>query len=130
MLRTICSLLLLPCAAAFAAEPSLTIYNQNFAVVRGTVPLALQKGVNQIHFADLTAQTDASSVVLRDPAGTNTFQVLEQNYRATPLSQALMLAQSRDRRSIFWSTSRRNLMPSLPEKSSAAARVEEPKRNR
>lgn len=93
MLRTICSLLLLPFAAAFAAEPSLTIYNQNFAVVRGTVPLDLKEGVNQIHLADLTAQTDASSVVLRDPAGANSFQVLEQNYRGNPISQALMLAQ-------------------------------------
>ncbi|MGI8432799.1 MAG: DUF4139 domain-containing protein [Chthoniobacterales bacterium] len=93
MLRTICSLLLLPFAAALAAEPSLTIYNQNFAVVRGSVPLDLKEGVNQIHFADLTAQTDPSSVVLRDPAGANTFQVLEQNYRGTPIDQALMLAQ-------------------------------------
>ena len=93
MLRTILLLLLLPLAAAGAAEPSLTIYNQNFAVVRGTVPLELKPGVNQIHFSGLTAQADASSVVLRDPKGAATFQILEQNYRSNAISQALMLAQ-------------------------------------
>lgn len=93
MLRTILFLLLLPLAAAGAAEPSLTIYNQNFGVVRGTVPLELKAGVNQIHFSDLTAQADASSVVLRDPKGAANFQILEQNYRSDAISQPLMLAQ-------------------------------------
>ena len=36
--------------AAFA-QPSLTIYNQNFAVVRDTVPLDLQSGVNTVRYA-------------------------------------------------------------------------------
>ena len=31
-----------------AAQPALTIYNQNFAVVRETVPLDLKAGVNDI----------------------------------------------------------------------------------
>ena len=30
----------------FAADPALTIYNQNFAVIRDTVPLDLHKGEN------------------------------------------------------------------------------------
>ena len=41
--------------AAFAADPALTIYNQNFAVVRDTVPLDLKDGVNDVSFADTTA---------------------------------------------------------------------------
>ena len=93
MSRAFPLLLLLPFAAAGAAEPSLTIYNQNFAVVRSAVPLDLKEGVNQIHFADLTAQADANSVVLRDPAGKNGFRILEQNYRADTLTQDSMLAQ-------------------------------------
>lgn len=85
-------LALLPLAAA-AAEPSLTIYHQNFAVVRGSVALELKAGVTEIHFADLTAQVEPSSVVLRDPAGQHDFQVLEQGYRGDPVSQAFLLAQ-------------------------------------
>lgn len=93
MLRFIFLLLFLPFVPAGAAEPSLTIYNQNFGVVRASFPLDLKAGVNQIRFADLTAQADPSSVVLRDPTRTNHFQVLEQNYRGDAISQALMLAQ-------------------------------------
>jgi hypothetical protein len=33
-------------AAASAAQPALTIYNQNFAVVRDAIPLDLKQGVN------------------------------------------------------------------------------------
>ena len=36
---------------AMASEPALTIYNQNFAVVRETSPLNLKAGVNQVRFA-------------------------------------------------------------------------------
>jgi hypothetical protein len=33
------------------AQPALTIYNQNFAVVRDSVPLDLKSGVNEVRFA-------------------------------------------------------------------------------
>jgi len=43
------------CAVA-GAEPALTIYNQDFAVVRETVPLELERGVNPaVAFTDITA---------------------------------------------------------------------------
>ena len=35
---------------------------------------------------------EPDSVVLRDPAGKVALQVLEQNYRANPVSQGLMLS--------------------------------------
>ena len=44
------------------AETSLTIYNQNFGVVRDVVPLDLQQGVNQVRFADTTAHLAPKSV--------------------------------------------------------------------
>jgi hypothetical protein len=72
--------------AALAAEPALTIYNQDFAVVRETVPLNLKSGVNQVSFVGATAFLEPSSIVLRDPAGKRQFQILEQNYRADPVS--------------------------------------------
>jgi len=75
-----------------AGEPALTIYNQNFAVVRDTVPLDLKEGVNNIRFADMTATAETDSVILRDPTGKVKLQVLEQNYRNDPVSQSLLLS--------------------------------------
>src|SRR5476649_2782213 len=74
------------------AQPSLTIYNQNFAVVRDSVPLDLKSGVNSIRYTGATAQVEPDSVVLRDPAGKRTLQILEQNYRNDPVSQELLLS--------------------------------------
>ncbi len=75
-----------------AAEPALTIYNQNFAVVRDTIPLELKPGVNEVSFSDTTAHLEPDSVILRDPAGKVKLQVLEQNYRNDPVSQELLLS--------------------------------------
>lgn len=77
---------------AVSAQPSLTIYNQNFAVVRDTVPLDLKTGVNPVRYADATAQVEADSVILRDPSGKRSLQILEQNYRNDPVSQELLLS--------------------------------------
>ncbi len=88
-------LLVVPLATAFTAfcaEPALTIYNQDFAVVRDTVPLDLKAGSNDVRFADTTTRLEPDSVLLRDPAGKVTLQILEQNYRADPVSQALLLS--------------------------------------
>ena len=74
------------------AEPALTIYNQNFAVVRDTVPLDLKAGVNTVRYTDATAQVEADSVILRDPTGQHTLQILEQNYRNDPVNDVLLLS--------------------------------------
>jgi hypothetical protein len=85
-------------SAAFAdpaasGDRSLTIYNQNFAVVRQVVPLDLKAGVNHVTCNDITYHVEPSSVVLRDPTGKRQLRVLEQNYRADPISEGLLLAQ-------------------------------------
>jgi hypothetical protein len=74
-----------------AAEPSLTIYNQGFAVVRDTVPLDLKAGITEARFSGMTAKAETDSVILRDPAGKVKFQILEQAYRNDPVSSGLML---------------------------------------
>jgi len=79
-------------ALAASAEPALTIYNQEFAVVRDTVPLDLKAGVNTIDYTGATAQVEPDSVILRDPAGKHTLQILEQNYRNDPVSESLLLS--------------------------------------
>ena len=74
-----------------AADPALTIYNQEFAVVRETVPLNLHAGSNTVLFSGATAHLEPDSVILRDPTGRHTLTIVEQNYRADPISQELLL---------------------------------------
>src|SRR5438105_7114649 len=76
----------------FASQPALTIYNQNFAVVRDTVPIDLKQGVNNVRFTETTAHLEPDSVVLRDSTGKTNLQILEQNYRNDPVSQELLLS--------------------------------------
>src|SRR5277367_4483911 len=77
--------------AVLAADPALTIYNQNFAVVRDAIHLDLKAGVNDISYNEATMHLEPDSVVLRDPTGQHALQILEQNFRADPISQALLL---------------------------------------
>jgi hypothetical protein len=94
-MKSILPILCLSAATAFttfAADPALTIYNQNFAVVRDTVSLDLKNGVNEVRYADATAHVEPASVILRDPGGKRVLQVLEQNYRNDPVSQELLLS--------------------------------------
>ncbi len=74
------------------SQPSLTIYNEDFAVVRQEIPLDLKSGENQVNVNDITMHLEPDSVVLRDPTGKHALQVLEQNYRADPISEFLLLS--------------------------------------
>ncbi|GJM23897.1 MAG: DUF4139 domain-containing protein [Phycisphaerae bacterium] len=73
--------------------PSLTIYNQDFGVVRSHIPLKLRAGVNEVSITDISAHVEPHSVILRDPTGKIHLQILEQNYRADPVSQLLLLSR-------------------------------------
>ncbi len=91
--RFVCVLLL--CAALLgqqSSQPSLTIYNQDFAVVRQDVPLDLKSGTNQVNFNEITMHLEPDSVILRDPSGKHAVNVLEQNYRADPVNQMSLLS--------------------------------------
>jgi len=88
-------ILLIACslfAKIATAQPALTIYNQNFAVVRQQLPLDLKSGENLVNVSNITMHLEPDSVILRDPTGKHTLQVLEQNYRADPVSQSLLLS--------------------------------------
>jgi len=74
------------------SELAVTIYNQNFAVVRQPIPLDLQPGLNHVRFSETTAHVEPDSVMLRDPSGAYKLHILEQNYRNDPLSEPLLLA--------------------------------------
>lgn len=79
--------------APLSAETAITIYNQNFAIVRQDVALDLAAGENSISFDGVTSQLEPDSVVLRDLSGEKEFSILEQNYRNDPVSEALLLEQ-------------------------------------
>ncbi len=81
-----------PFDSAQGLRPALTIYNQNFAVVRERVPLDLKSGVNAAAYSGVTMHLEPDSVVLRDPSGRVALQVLEQSYRADTISQGLLLS--------------------------------------
>ena len=94
LLRTTIQAAILCCCftpVTVAADPALTIYNQNFAVVRETLPLDLHAGSNTMRFSDATAHLEPDSVILRDPTGKRDLVIIEQNYRADPISQELLL---------------------------------------
>ncbi len=91
--RFVCFLMF--CASLYAqqaSQPSLTIYNADFAVVRQELPLDLKSGENLINVSDITMHLEPDSVILRDPAGKHSLHVLEQNYRADPISESLLLS--------------------------------------
>jgi hypothetical protein len=51
-------------ALLFGADPALTIYNQNFAVIRDTLPLDLKAGNNTVRFSGVTAEANVRENLL------------------------------------------------------------------
>jgi len=90
-MRLLASLLFGLLPATLLAAPGLTIYNQNFAVVRDQISLDLKAGENEVTFDGATMHLEPDSVILRDPSGTP-LQILEQNYRNDPVTQELLLS--------------------------------------
>ena len=69
---------------ALGADPALTIYNQNFAVIRETLPLDLKAGNNTVRFSGATAHVEPDSVILRDPAGRRPCRCWSRTTATTP----------------------------------------------
>ena len=90
--RFVCLLALCGGLYAQQASQSLTIYNQDFAVVRQDIPLDLKSGESQVNVNEITMHLEPDSVILRDPSGKHPVTVLEQNYRADPVSQFSLLS--------------------------------------
>src|SRR5215469_9476355 len=72
---------------------ALTIYNQDFAVIRTPVELNLQAGTTDVAETNVTAQVEPDSVVLRDVTGKRPIRILEQNYDGALRMQSQMLAK-------------------------------------
>ena len=59
---------------------ALTIYNDNFAVIRNVRNMDFQKGINTIKFTDVPATIDATSVKFQCLSSPGAISILEQNY--------------------------------------------------
>ena len=75
----------------FAAQPAITVYNENFSVVRDMVALDLKSGFNDVSYSGVTAHLEPESVILRDPSGKVELSVVEQSYRGDPVDQRRLL---------------------------------------
>lgn len=75
-----------------ADEAAITIYNQQFAVVRHILPLDLKSGTNHVDVTDISTHLEPDSVILRPLDPNQKLQILEQNYRNDPISQQLLLS--------------------------------------
>jgi hypothetical protein len=75
-----------------AIAPALTIYNQQFAVVRHGLALELKSGQNHVEVTDITAHVEPDSVFLRSLEEGRHLRILEQNYRNDPVSEQMLLS--------------------------------------
>ena len=81
-------------AITLAGQTQLTIYNQNFAVVKETRTFDLEQGENEVRVTDITAHVEPESVMVRDLQRPDSLRIIEQNYESDPLSQGLLLRKS------------------------------------
>jgi len=76
---------------ALGDAPAITIYNQNFGVVRETIELDLKVGSSTVSHSGTTVHLEPDSVILRDARGGRDLTIIEQSFRNDPISQGLLL---------------------------------------
>ncbi len=84
-------------AAPTASKPSnvqLTIYNQNFALVREERAMSLDKGMNTIFVGDVAATIEPSSVAFKSLTDPMSVVVREQNYQYDLINPNTILNKS------------------------------------
>ena len=83
-LMVVCVIFGASCFGGVSKEPEagvgLTIYNDNFAVVKETRQINFDKGVNTIKFTDVASAIDPTSVNFRVVSDVDSVSILEQNY--------------------------------------------------
>jgi hypothetical protein len=88
------ALVLAAAGPAAAEDVQLTVYNNDFALIKETRSFDLKSGLNETRFADVTALVEPDSVVLRDPKDPGGLRIVEQNYEADPLSEEALLRRA------------------------------------
>ena len=72
----------------------LTVYNQNFALVKEQRDMTLKQGINYIPVKDVAAQIEATSVAFKSLTDPNGVVVREQNYQYDLISPDTILNKS------------------------------------
>ncbi len=75
----------------------LTVYNENFAVVRESRQMTFQKGVNTVKFTDVASAIDPTSVNFRCLSAPGAISILEQNYEYDLVNADSLLKRYIDR---------------------------------
>lgn len=73
---------------------SLTIYNQNFGLVKDIRSLTLSEGLNDVRFEDVASQIDPTTVSFQSLTAPNSVTVREQNYQYDLIDTNTILAKS------------------------------------
>jgi len=97
MLSAIALALAVPCFAATVGKPSnveLTIYNQNFALVKEQREMTLSQGLNLISVTDVASTIEPSSVAFKSLTDPNGVVVREQNYQYDLVNAQTILRKS------------------------------------
>lgn len=76
---------------------ALTVYNQNFALVRDSRSLSLKEGLNEIRFSDIASQIEPASVYFKALANPADTMILEQNFEYDLVSADKLLLKYVDR---------------------------------
>lgn len=92
------------CSAGFAGPTKLpgqgvglTIYNDNFAVVRESRQMSFERGVNTVKFTDVASAIDPTSVNFRCLSAPGAISILEQNYEYDLVSADSLLKRYIDK---------------------------------
>jgi len=83
-----------PSVSTNSKHTSITIYNQNFGLVRDVREIILKNGINHLSFDDVAAGIDPTSVSFIDLTAPNAVTVREQNYRYDQMDLNTILTRS------------------------------------
>ena len=86
-----------PGAASEKALTGLSIYNNNFAVVRETRRMNFSKGINTVKFTDVASSLDPTTVNFECLGNPGAVSILEQNYEYDLVSPDSLLKRYTDR---------------------------------
>jgi hypothetical protein len=85
------------CSAKNEEGVGLTIYNDNFAVVRQARQMGFEAGINTVKFTDVAAAIDPTSVNFKCLSAPGAISILEQNYEYDLVHSETLLKRYIDR---------------------------------
>ena len=81
-------------SASASEGVAITIYNQNFGLVKDVRKVALDEGINSLRFSDVAAAIDPTTVSFTSLTSPNAVVVREQNYQYDVMDPQTILSKS------------------------------------